>query len=33
MTYKTMNQINFYATVGMGYQRIAEALDLSPNTV
>ena len=33
MTYKTMNQINLYATVGMGYQRIAEALDLSPNTV
>ena len=33
MTYKTMNAINFYATVGMGCQRIAEELGLSPNTV
>ena len=33
MTYKTMNQINFFACVGMGYQRIADHLDLSPNTV
>ena len=33
MTYKTMNLINFYAACGMGYQRIADQLDLSPNTV
>ena len=33
MTYKTMNQINFLASHGMGYQRIAEQLGLSPNTV
>lgn len=33
MTYKTMNWINFYATVGMGYQWIADELALSPNTV
>ena len=33
MTYKTMNQINFYAGMGMGYQRIADQLGISPNTV
>ena len=33
MTYKTMNQINFLASHGMGYQRIADQLGLSPNTV
>lgn len=33
MTYKTMNEINFLASAGLGYQRIAEQLGLSANTV
>ena len=33
MTYKTMNEINFLASAGLGYQRIAEQLGISANTV
>lgn len=33
MTYNTINEINFLASAGVGYQRIAEQLGLSANTV
>ena len=33
MTYQMMNQVNLLASYGLGYQRIADRLGISPNTV